>query len=85
MSFNFIAAVTVHSDFETQENKICPSFHFSGFYLPEVMGLDARHGGTLFLNIFFKKCQFTTSPNFCCPLMVIITEIGRNIVCHCRV
>ena len=27
-SFNFMAAVTVNSDFETQENKICHCFHF---------------------------------------------------------
>ena len=42
MSFNFTGAVTVHSDFEAQENKICHCFHF----LPpsichEVMGPDA--------------------------------------------
>ena len=28
MSFNFIAPVTVHSDFGFQENKICHCFHF---------------------------------------------------------
>ncbi|CAI9167877.1 unnamed protein product [Rangifer tarandus platyrhynchus] len=32
--FNFMAAVTVCSDFSAQENKICPYFHFSPFYLP---------------------------------------------------
>ena len=26
-SFNFMAAVTVHSDFGAQENKVCHSFH----------------------------------------------------------
>ena len=31
--FNFMAAVTVHSDFGAQENKICHCFHFSPFYL----------------------------------------------------
>ena len=30
---NFMAAVTVHSDFGAQENKICQCFHFFPFYL----------------------------------------------------
>ena len=34
MSFNFMAAVTVHSDFGAQENEICHCFHFLPFYLP---------------------------------------------------
>ena len=32
-SFNFMAAVTVCSDFGAQENKICHCFHFLPFYL----------------------------------------------------
>ena len=32
--FNFVAAVTVHSDFGAQENKLCHCFHFSPIYLP---------------------------------------------------
>ena len=28
LSFNFMAAVTVHSDFGAQENKVCHYFHF---------------------------------------------------------
>ena len=36
-----MAAVTVCSDFEAQENKICHCFHFSRIYLHEVMGSDA--------------------------------------------
>ena len=32
--FNFMAAVTVHSDFGVQENKICHCFHFFPIYLP---------------------------------------------------
>ena len=34
MSFNFVAAVTVHSDFGAQENKICHCFCFLPIYLP---------------------------------------------------
>ena len=34
LSFNFMTAVTFHSDFGVQENKICYCFHFFPFYLP---------------------------------------------------
>ena len=34
MSFNFMTAITVHSDFGTQENKICHCFHFFPVHLP---------------------------------------------------
>ena len=34
MSFNFLTAITIHSDFGTQENKICHCFHFFPVYLP---------------------------------------------------
>ena len=33
-SFNFMAAVIVHSDLGVQENKICHCFHFFPLYLP---------------------------------------------------
>ena len=32
--FNFMASVTIHSDFGAQENKICHCFHFFSIYLP---------------------------------------------------
>ena len=41
VSFNLVAAVTLHSDFGAQENKICHCFHFFPIYLPLMMGLDA--------------------------------------------
>ena len=31
---NFLPAVTIHSDFGTQENKICHCFYFFPIYLP---------------------------------------------------
>ena len=34
VSFNFMAAVTVYSDFGAQEHKICQCFHFFPFCLP---------------------------------------------------
>ena len=40
-SFNFRAAVAVHSDFGAQENKICHCFNFFPSICYEVMGLDA--------------------------------------------
>ena len=33
VSFNFMGAVTVHSDFKAQENEICHCFHFLPIYL----------------------------------------------------
>ena len=41
MSFNFLAAVTVRSDFGAQEIKICHCFHFSTSICHEVLGLGA--------------------------------------------
>ena len=40
MSFYFVAAVTIHRDFGSQENKICHCFHCFPNYLPWRMGLD---------------------------------------------
>ena len=40
-SFNFMAAVTICSDFRAQENKVCHSYHVSPPICCEVMGLDA--------------------------------------------
>ena len=34
VSFNFMAAVTIISDFEAQENKVCHCFHCFAIYLP---------------------------------------------------
>ena len=40
-SLNFMAAVTVCSDFGAQENKVSHCFHCFPIYLQEVMRLDA--------------------------------------------
>ena len=50
VSFNFMAAVTVHSDFEAQKSKI---FHFFPFFCHEVMGPDTRT--LVFLMLSFKS------------------------------
>ena len=36
-----MAAVTVHSDFGAQENKVCHCFHFFPIYFHEGVGLHA--------------------------------------------
>ena len=40
-SFNFMAAVTIHSDFGAWENKVCHCFHCFASICHKVMGLDA--------------------------------------------
>ena len=40
-SFNFMAVVTICSDFGAQENKVCHCFHCFPSICHEVMGLDA--------------------------------------------
>ena len=42
-SFNFMATVTICSDFGAQENKICHCFHFSPFYLLWSFGTRWHH------------------------------------------
>ena len=51
MSFNFLAAVTVCSDFGVQENKSVTVSIFSPPICHEVMGLDAMI--LVFLNVEF--------------------------------
>ena len=50
-SFNFMAAVTVHSDVGAQENKVCHYFHCSPSIHHEVTGLEAMI--FIFLNVEF--------------------------------
>ena len=51
VSFNFTAALTIHSGFGAQENKICHCFHFSPSICYEVMGWDAM------ILVFNVECQ----------------------------
>ena len=41
-SFNFMAAITIHSDFGAQENKICHYFHCFPTYLPWSDGTECH-------------------------------------------
>ena len=52
-----MATVTIHSDFGAQENKICHYFHFSPFYLYEVMKLAAMI--LSFFNVEFQVGFFS--------------------------
>ena len=49
--FNFMATVTIHSDFGAQENKICHCFPFFPFYLP--LG-----NGTVCHELSFSSVEF---------------------------
>ena len=56
-SFNFMAAVTVCSNFGTQENKICHCFHFFPFYLS--WSGETEYHDLSFLNVEFQASFFT--------------------------
>ena len=53
MSFNFMAAVTIPSDFGAHENKICHFFHFLPSICHEMMRSDAMI--LVFLMLSFKS------------------------------
>ena len=61
-SFNFMAAVTICSDFETQGNKVCPCFHCFPIYLPRSDGTGCRD--LSFLNIEFEASVLLSSFTF---------------------
>ena len=52
VSFNFMAAVTIHSEFGAQENKICHCSYFFPFCLPWCHGTGCRD-----LNLFDVEFQ----------------------------
>ena len=53
-----MAAVTIHNDFEAQENKICHCFHFFPLYLPWSDG--TRCHVLCFLNAEFQASSLTS-------------------------
>ena len=60
VSLNFIPAVTVCSDFGTQENKTCHCFHFFPFYLPWSERPDAMNRFLMFsFKLAFAPSFFT--------------------------
>ena len=62
VSFNFMAAVTICSDFGVQENKICHSFHCFSIYLPWSDGIGCCDLCTFWMLSFkpaFSLSSFT--------------------------
>ena len=59
VSFNFMAAVTIRSDFGAQENKICHCFHCFPIYLP--WSDETGYHDLSFLNAEFQDSFFTSS------------------------
>ena len=57
IAFNFLAVVTIFSDFGAQEKKICHCFHFFPFCLPWSDG--TRIHDLSFLNVEFQASFFT--------------------------
>ena len=51
---DFMAAVTIHSDFRDQEEEICQCFHLFPFYLPWSDGAESPN----FVTLYFLACQF---------------------------
>ena len=60
VSFNFMAAVTICSDFGARENKVCHYFHFFPFYLPWSDGTGC-HDLSFWFFFFFPNIEFQTS------------------------
>ena len=59
VSFNFMTAVIVHSNFGVQENKVCHCFYFFPFYLP-------RHDGIGFHDLRFLMLSFEPAFSLFC-------------------
>ena len=62
VSFNFMATVTIFSDFGAQENKVCHSFHCFPVYFPWSGGTDAMILALWMLN--FKSAFSLSSFHF---------------------
>ena len=60
-SFNFMAAVTLCSDFEAQENKVCHCFHCFPIYLlwSDGTGFNDLHFGMFSFKPVFSLSSFT--------------------------
>ena len=67
---NFIAAVTIHSDFGTQGNKVCHCFHFCPFCLLWSDGTRCHDLSFWMLNFksAFSLSSFTSSRGSSVPL-----------------
>ena len=90
MSFDFFSAVTIHSNFGAQENKICHPFHFFPTYLPWSDG--TRFHDLCFLNVevfffffliimvFFLNWRLITL-QYCSGFCHTLTRINYGCTC----
>ena len=62
MSFNFMAAITICSDFGAPQNKVCHCFHCFPVYVPQSDG--TRCHDLSFLNVEFKPTFSLSSFTF---------------------
>ena len=64
--FNFMAAITVHCDFEASKRKICHCFYFSPLYLPWSDGTRYHDVSSLMLSFktVFSLSSFTLIKRF---------------------
>ena len=81
MSINFMTAITVHSDFGAQENKICHCFYFVSIYLSWSDG--TRCHDLSFLNVQFQASFFTLlfHPHQETPLVPLHFRHKRGVIC----
>ena len=73
--FNFMAAVTICSDFGAQENKVCHCFHCFPIYLPWSDGTGCHD--LSFLNVEFQ-------PNFFTLLLHFYQEVLQFLFAFCH-
>ena len=64
VSFNFVAAVTVHSNFGAQENEVCHFFHFYLIYLSWSDGSRCHDLQFLSFKLAFSLSSFTFIKRF---------------------
>jgi len=77
MSFNFMAAVTVHSDFRAQENKVCHRFHFFPTYLPQSDG--TRCHNLSFFNVLSQLFHSSLAPSSRGSILLFIKMMWEKI------
>ena len=74
--FNFMAAVTICSDFGAQENKVCHCFQFFPIYLPWNDG--TRHTILVFWLLSFKPTFSLSSED--CTIRVVLSKYLRLLI-----
>ena len=70
-SFNFLAAVTIRSDFGAQENKVCHCFHFFPIYLPWSDGPWSSFSECWVLSQLFHSPLWFSSRGSSVPLCIL--------------